>query len=210
MNAVKRGALIVLEGCDRTGKSSQCKLLVDRLCKDGIPAQPMRFPDRTTTVGKMINSYLTSGIELDDRAIHLLFSANRWEAVAHMKQMIEQGKTLVIDRYAYSGVAFSASKGLDLEWCKQSDIGLPMPDLVVFLNLSIEEAEKRGDFGGERYEKRDMQIEVKRQFEALQDESWCVLDANTTIESLHQSITKVAKDAISTCHNAPLSDTLFK
>jgi len=35
--------------------------------------------DRTTAIGKMIDSYLQSKSELDDRAIHLLFSANRWE-----------------------------------------------------------------------------------------------------------------------------------
>ena len=37
------------------------------------------YPDRTTTIGKMIDNYLQSKAELDDRAIHLLFSANRWE-----------------------------------------------------------------------------------------------------------------------------------
>jgi len=36
--------------------------------------------DRTTTIGKMIDSYLRSAEDLDDRVIHLLFSANRWEA----------------------------------------------------------------------------------------------------------------------------------
>ena len=36
--------------------------------------------DRTTTIGKMIDSYLRSAEDVDDRVIHLLFSANRWEA----------------------------------------------------------------------------------------------------------------------------------
>ena len=39
----------------------------------------MRFPDRTTVIGSVINSYLTLAKELDDHAVHLLFSANRWE-----------------------------------------------------------------------------------------------------------------------------------
>lgn len=42
-------------------------------------AELWRFPDRTTAIGKMINSYLTSQSEIDDAAVHLLFSANRWE-----------------------------------------------------------------------------------------------------------------------------------
>ena len=39
------------------------------------------YVDRTTAIGKMIDSYLRSQSDLDDRAIHLLFSANRWELV---------------------------------------------------------------------------------------------------------------------------------
>lgn len=38
-----------------------------------------RFPDRSTAIGSMINSYLTKQSEADDAAMHLLFSANRWE-----------------------------------------------------------------------------------------------------------------------------------
>lgn len=44
MNAVKRGAFIVFEGCDRSGKSTQCKKLMERLNELGKPAQLMRFP----------------------------------------------------------------------------------------------------------------------------------------------------------------------
>ena len=44
-----------------------------------MDAELWRFPDRTTAIGKMINSYLTSQSEIDDAAVHLLFSANRWE-----------------------------------------------------------------------------------------------------------------------------------
>ncbi len=39
-----------------------------------------RCTDRTTQIGKMIDSYLKSAVRMDDHAIHLLFSANRWEA----------------------------------------------------------------------------------------------------------------------------------
>jgi len=49
-----------------------------------------------------------------------------------------------MDRYAYSGVAFSAAKGLSLQWCKNPDEGLPAPDLVIFMDLDVEESKKRG------------------------------------------------------------------
>ena len=92
----------------------------------------------------MINSYLTMGCELDDRAIHLLFSANRWELASEIKKHLSSGTTIVCDRYAFSGVAFSASKdGLEMEWCKNPDRGLPAPDSIIYLDLPVAKAQKR-------------------------------------------------------------------
>jgi dTMP kinase len=49
-------------------------------------------------------------IELDDHAIHLLFSANRWECAKLIRDLIESGKNVVCDRYAFSGVAYTVAK----------------------------------------------------------------------------------------------------
>lgn len=91
--------LIIVEGCDRSGKSTQCDNLVKNLQESGNDTELVKFPgkrakqsklgegvlitllDRTTQTGKMIDSYLQQKSELDDHAIHLLFSANRWEAM---------------------------------------------------------------------------------------------------------------------------------
>lgn len=74
-----RGALIVLEGLDRSGKTSQSSRLLSYLKGLGFSAESWHFPDRNTGVGLMISSYLSNQSHLDDHAIHLLFSANRWE-----------------------------------------------------------------------------------------------------------------------------------
>ena len=79
---VKRGSLIVFEGCDRSGKTTACKRLVDYFnSNQNRSAKFMRFPDRSTEVGQAIDGYLKEERELDDHVIHLLFSANRWEKV---------------------------------------------------------------------------------------------------------------------------------
>jgi dTMP kinase len=145
--APKRGAFIVFEGVDRCGKTTQCALLLKHLLSLGVAAVAMRFPDRTTPVGLLINQYLQSSSNLDDRAIHLLFSANRWEASKELMDKLNEGTTIICDRYAYSGVAFSSAKpeaNLSLEWCQAPDVGLPAPDAVVFLDLTQEQAEQRG------------------------------------------------------------------
>ena len=140
-----RGAFFLLEGVDRCGKTTQCQRLLQRLLQAGIAATAMRFPNRTTSTGQLIDSYLQQTSNMDDRAIHLLFSANRWESADSIVQQLQAGTTIVCDRYAYSGVAFSSSKeGIDLEWCQAPDKGLPAPDCVIFLDMSTEQAEERG------------------------------------------------------------------
>ncbi|KAF1801714.1 thymidylate kinase-domain-containing protein [Mucor lusitanicus] len=184
----QRGLLIVVEGCDRSGKSTQCENLVAQLQQSGNNAELVKFPDRTTQTGKMIDSYLQQKSDLDDHAIHLLFSANRWEAMKALSEKLNSGTTLVVDRYAFSGVAFSSAKGLDLEWCRNPDIGLLTPDIVLFLDLTIDEAEKRGGFGQERYEKRELQIKVRDEFAKLQDDTWKFIDASQSKEKVQQDI----------------------
>jgi dTMP kinase len=203
-NPSRRGAFVVFEGVDRCGKTTQCSLLLKHLLSVGMAAVAMRFPDRTTLVGNLINSYLASNENLDDRAIHLLFSANRWEAAPTLAETLANGETIICDRYAYSGVAFTAAKQVEppltIEWCQSPDRGLPAPDVVIFLDLTQEEAEKRGGYGEERYEKRDMQVRVKQRFTELRqgDEvvPWHVVNAAQSIEQVQADVLAIVEDTV--------------
>eukprot|EP00494_Astrolonche_serrata_P033300 UN33569 len=197
-NPKKRGCFIVFEGLDRTGKTTQSQMLQEYLNKQ-FKTTHIRFPDRSTPVGKSINNYLTNTLELDDMAIHLMFSANRWELKSKILKYLNEGINIVCDRYCYSGVCYSAAKeknGLDLDWCWNPEINLPSPDLVFFLDLCPEEQEKRGDYGEERYEKSEMQAKVRAQFKSLikRDEStnWKVIDAAGSIDEIHEEIRNFA------------------
>ncbi|KAM0667272.1 hypothetical protein ACQRIU_005127 [Beauveria bassiana] len=159
----QRGAFIVLEGLDRSGKTTQVKLLEQKFIEQGRLVKLMRFPDRTTPVGQMIDSYLKSTVRMDDHAIHLLFSANRWEAAEEIKSLLESGSNIVCDRYTHSGMVYSAAKGLSglrLPWARAPDVGLPRPDRVVFLDLDETTARARGGWGDEVYEKGAMQRQL--------------------------------------------------
>lgn len=77
----------------------------------------------------------------------------------------------MVDRYYYSGIVYSAAKqnpALTLEWARKPDEGLPKPDVCIYLTISSDEAAKRGNFGEERYEKKDMQERVRSLFAELQ------------------------------------------
>ena len=121
-----RGALIVIEGIDRAGKTTQCHRLVEYMkSKKSLDVSYMSFPNRKTPIGKIIDGYLSSGLDIEDHSIHLLYSANRWEVASDVSILITSGTTIVMDRYAMSGTAYSHATGLPLSWCKAADQGLP-------------------------------------------------------------------------------------
>lgn len=100
---VARGAFVLVEGLDRAGKTTQVERLCNELYSLGHNVKTLRFPgnntllspscgslrleswltepetDRTSPIGQMIDGYLRRSVQMDDHAIHLLFSANRWE-----------------------------------------------------------------------------------------------------------------------------------
>ncbi|NXV81984.1 KTHY kinase, partial [Atlantisia rogersi] len=96
-----------------------------------------------------------------------------------------------------------------LDWCKQPDIGLPKPDLILFLQLSPEEAAARGDFGNERYENSSFQERVLQSFQHLMKDNtlnWKMMDASKSIDDLHREIKSAAEEVMQEVQNKPLGE----
>lgn len=182
-----RGRLILIEGLDRSGKSTQASILTAKL----VNGKLIKFPDRTTNIGKIINQYLTDEtFELSDQSAHLLFSSNRWELAKSIVDDLHKGINIVMDRYIYSGIAYSLAKSYttkcpqmgDVDWLYSPDKGLPKPDVTFFLTLDLEQLSSRKGWGDERYEKQEFQKTVKQCFlKILQpdtDDSIQIIDVN--------------------------------
>jgi len=99
-----RGLFFLLEGCDKTGKTTQASLLYDALLKR-YPGKVkfMRFPNRSTEIGKLIDACLKKEKRLPPRSLCLLFQANRHELAQQMQDDLKAGIHLVVDRYSFSG-----------------------------------------------------------------------------------------------------------
>lgn len=202
--AAKRGALIIFEGLDRIGKTTQSKLLHEHLSKEwGLSCERLAFPDRSTQIGSLIDRYLRREIDFNDHTIHLLFSANRWECMDSIREKLLQGCTLIVDRYAYSGVAFSQAKGLDHSWCQSCDIGLVKPDLVLYFYRP--KTSKCMQYNGdERYETESFQEKVNSYFEQFRSSShqWKdinVIDSTDTQMRDRDSIQKEIRSHVNEC-----------
>lgn len=136
-----------------------------------------------------------------------------------MEADLKAGHTLVVDRYSFSGVAFTHAKAnlnpaLTLSWCIAPDVGLLTPDLVLFLNVSPQVAQARGGFGQERYETSDMQARVRQAFDlvrqkASQSVSWVQIDADQTVEQVQSQIASQVQQVISKTQSQPLKWSLW-
>ncbi|XP_017895265.1 PREDICTED: thymidylate kinase isoform X4 [Capra hircus] len=113
-------------------------------------------------------------------------SAHTWRRRARplMKEKLSQGITLVVDRYAFSGVAFTSAK-----------------------ELQLAEAAARGEFGRERYESGPFQQRALQRFQQLlADPSlpWKTVNASRSIEEVHREIRALSEDAIRAAAHRPL------
>lgn len=211
---VARGALIVLEGLDRVGKTTLAKKLVEHLERSRKPVAHHRFPDRSTPIGKLINEFLTNSKQVDDHALHLLFSANRWELNKKIRNTINEGTTVIVDRYSYSGVAYSSAKrSTAIEWCMATECGLPKPDLVIFLELDQDSQYKREGFGEERFETSVFQERVRRQYEkviAQSCETWLRVEVDhKTPEQVLGEIVMPVRRCLEACGDRELGNLEF-
>lgn len=206
-----RGGLIVVEGADATGKTTICKQLVPWLMKcKKKPAALVSFPNRLTEVGKILDSYLTQAdnpAEIPPQALHLLFSANRWEMVDTILTAIGAGLNVIVDRYVYSGIAYTTAMDETLfDWCKTVECGLPRPDLVVYLQTDVKIAQKRANFGMERYESPHFQIKVRELFEKMKKfEQWYTVDTDDMHqEEVFRNVAHEVRNALEFLTSAPL------
>lgn len=209
--APKRGIFLVFEGIDRSGKSTQSEKLREWLESEGVALKSMRFPDRASGTGKVIDAYLRgkADSELDDRTVHLLFSANRHAVRAEMERVLQSGCHIICDRYTDSGTAYSLAKkaGMSREFCTRSDEGLIKPDRVIYMDLRVEDAKERGAFGEERYEREGMQKEVAAVYASIVSGSpsqYAVLDARGEVEELHAAVRAIYEQTVESCQGRAL------
>ena len=170
--------------------------------------------DRTTLIGQSINAYLKGEQQIEDHVVHLLFSANRWEAAEQIRTDIANGITLIVDRYFCSGIVYSAAKhnpSLDIGWAYQPEIGLPKPDLCIFLDISPADAAKRAGFGSERYEESGLQKRVRKLFPQILSLTlpgqFAILDGGQSLEMIEQNILELSTRRYA-AHDAAFSEPL--
>ncbi|KAI5165501.1 dTMP kinase [Nematocida sp. AWRm79] len=179
---------VVVEGIDRSGKSSLIKKLESSLVSQGISTKVLNYPNRNNLTGKLISEILSGHRAFPKEVTHLLFSANRWED----KELLELSEYNVIlcDRYVLSGQSYSIANGIPKEFAFASDKGIKLPDLTLFLDVSPEIAATREGYGEEVYEKKEFQQKVYTTMKDLLNLYTHEVIRSDTQESVHNEALK--------------------
>jgi dTMP kinase len=152
---VGRGKLIVLEGAEGVGKTTQIRRLDETLTARGIRIVPVREPGGTAVGDAIRRILLDPGPELSARAEALLFMASRAELVERLiRPSLEQGRIVVADRFFLSTYAYQiAGRGLpdaEVAAANRFATGGLVPDLTILLQLPVASALARTDSRGAR------------------------------------------------------------
>jgi len=143
------GKLIVVDGTDGSGKTTQVKLLFNYLKQKKVSVQTMDFPRYENVYGKIIKAILTSqwGQRLSPYLVALPFAMDRRAARKQIREWLREGKVVIVDRYATSSIAHQGAK-LEgkkreklMKWVENLEYGfngLVKEDLVIFLSLPFQ------------------------------------------------------------------------
>ena len=169
------GKLIVIEGTDSSGKETQTKRLFEKLEEKGLKVKKISFPNYDSPACEPVKMYLAGAfgedaMKVNPYPVSTMYAIDRYASFkTNWEKFYNEDGIIVTDRYVTSNMVHQASKIKDLDEKKQylnwledleyEKMGIPRPDLVIFLNMPTEMAvklmaERKNKITGE--EKKDI------------------------------------------------------
>ncbi len=205
------GKLIVLYGINNLGKTTQAKLLVEKLKNNGYQAEYLKYAiyDLKPS-GEILNSYLRNNnpYNLSPREAQTIQAINRTQYQDTLIAKLEAGINIVAEDYKGTGIAWGLGAGVDENYLKEINSHLIGEDLV-FL------------FDGERFKKSiednhkhenddDLMNKVRWAHLKLREEyGWIKINANLTIEEIHEQIWNETKKLFEESKTKKITDDQF-
>lgn len=200
------GKLIVIEGIDGAGKTTQAKEIVKRLNKEGYNAAYTKEPT-DMVIGQFIREKILSGnMKVNPLALQYLFNADRVMHMEKMETFLEKGLIIVMDRYFWSSVAYAlADLGGVKDWYLTAFSVLSFynqfiaPDMSIFLDVDVEIALRRIEVSGkhgEIYDNDKKLPAIARNYRQLLKEfpeMFTIVDANGKAEEVTEDVVNKIK-----------------
>ncbi len=192
-----QGKLIVIEGIDGTGKSTQATLLAEALRAKGHEVIQSHEPTNGPWGKKLRESATTGRLTITDELDYFL--KDRQQHVEELiKPTVQRGGTVILDRYYFSSMAYQGARGLDpSEIRSKNEAFAPLPDILIILDLDVNTAlERIGVRDGEanEFEKREALQFCRDLFLKLANEPFAhLIDTQQDIQTVHKCIKAICR-----------------
>ena len=190
---MNRGLLIVFEGIDGSGKSTQCRMLADLLNKKGIANISFAEPTRGKW-GMKIRQLLVkgrNGISADEE-LEWFMNDRREDVEQNIEPALRAGKVVLMDRYYFSTAAYQGALGFDPQEIKaENEKFAPVPDRVLVFHNSPEKSLERIESsreGKSAFEKSDYLIEVQKVFKSFTGPNIRFISSDPSLEKVHEQV----------------------
>lgn len=204
------GKFIVLEGIEASGKTTQVAKLLEAFPNAILAKNPT-----DGEIGTFIRKEVLGGhSSIPPVAYQYLFSADREIFQQQLIELLKEGKTVICDRYFWSSVAYGALDKEDLDIEDFEEVSLVslsilsmyhqflIPDLTVYLEVSLEESLRRLNDSvkhTEIYDNHETNVKVKKGYEWLLKkfpEEITVVEANGSIDEVHKNVVEKVKEIL--------------
>ncbi|OGI77441.1 hypothetical protein A3C57_00735 [Candidatus Nomurabacteria bacterium RIFCSPHIGHO2_02_FULL_33_12] len=153
MNKKEKGKLIVIDGTDGSGKTTQIDLLAKRLKKDGFKIKTVDFPEYYKNffggfIGHCLSEQYFNFLKVHPKIASVLYAADRFESSSEIRKWLDGGYIVLANRYVsanqiHQGGKIKSNKKREayLEWLDEMEykvFKIPRPDIVLYLSLPID------------------------------------------------------------------------
>jgi len=192
---LKKGILIVFEGIDGCGKSTQAGLLIKRLKEKGFEIAYFREPSAGRW-GRRIKTKALHPDSLSPEEELSLFLKDRKENVEkNLKPALSEKKIIVLDRYYYSTIAYQGARGIDTKRIRKMNEDFVLrPDLVFILDIEPEKGLERIKDRAKKdklFEQKDYLVKVRKIFKSIKGKNIIHIDGRKPKEKIAEKIEKI-------------------
>ena len=189
--------LVNLEGIDGCGKSTQSKLLREKLEGEGEKVIILKEPTKRPH-GQKLWDVLHGKRKASNEEILELFVLDRKQHVEEKIQpALDDGTVILMDRYYYSSMAYQVAGGIDVEEIREKHVFAPRPDVVLIFDLPVSVALERvkGHSDADEFEKEEHLEKVREAYLDLENDPLVrIVDATGTPEEIFGNVWKLVSE----------------
>ncbi|MBW1612591.1 MAG: dTMP kinase [Deltaproteobacteria bacterium] len=199
---LKKGFLVVFDGIDGAGKTTQANLLFDRLKKRRFNVILSKEPTDSMygqKIKKLAQGERSSVTAIDE--YNLFINDRRIHVENLIKPALQQKKIVILDRYYFSTMAYQGALGLDYQKIKEENESFaPIPEILFLLNVpprvGLRRIQKSRNEEPNLFEQEENLTKVKQVFDSFKENYIVPVNGTETIEDIHAIVMNVIDDVI--------------